>query len=1506
MNNKGRYFCLLLSWQLFIILPVSAQLTAGFQPDKTGGCAPLTVSFTNTTYGAGPNVTYTWDLGNGNFSYNTSATATYTEEKTYTVQLTATENGKTSVATMQVTVARKPVANFTVSAPSGCIPFGVTFTSTSTPGDGTLSSFVWEYGDGYADQLTSPIATHTYIKVMTPSVTLTVVNSYGCAAAVHKDAVTEVLPALTSAFTADKAVLCTVNDAVAFTNTSSGPGILSYAWDFGDGKTETSVSPGHVYGAKGEYWVKLTTSNNKGCSQTTTLPTQLNVAAYTADFSTPPLICTDNNNYYSFNATTYPYSYNTDWTFSDGYTSSYSGSVYRNFTTGGNQTVKLKALFGNCPLEVTKTIVINTTPVLNGFEVANNAPCGAPSTVQLKDTSSWAVSWSWQMNDYPNYGTSTAKAPSYTYRSDGGYGISLRAKDIKGCEASAFASIYIGRPFAYIYTENSTADQGGATNCGPFTISFKSTATNGTIASFKWNFADGTTATDAEPRHTFSRPGSYGVTLSYVTDQGCTGTTTPALITVYQKPAAAFSGNTTVCGNTNTTYFSNNAALNYSWLFYDVHDNVMGYGGSAATSITFSDTGLYSVRMIAYNGYDPGCSDTLYQKDYIHVLDPFVGSITAMNTCNGKRDTISFTESSRRGEKWEWDFGDGSTLTTTQQTGAKHVYAATGSYNVTMAVTKGNCRLSTGTQVQVLLKQKPSFSATKNSICNTESLDIRLDGYEVNPRVSYVYDSYYYFTNLEYEDGTSFTGSNQNTTNQNYYWRTYYTGRLSGLVPGKTKLRAITNSASFGCADTSNYIPIQVNGPVPGFKVVGNNVCYKATNIIEDTTKASNSNTIARWDWSFGDGQVESFTTPVKQIRHTYPDLGTYYVTLRATDNQGCTSTTSGTATVAGPKADLYYSPSMGTPKNTVYVYNNTSGNQPIEYKWTFSNSKTTYTDYMPPVRTYTKAPDTDTIRLMVHNPDSGCRDTAVKVLPVVNMNTDFTMNTSFLHSTGCLPVFVRFTNISYNTTGVIWDFGDGTTLEDLTNQNRNPGHIYREPGVYKVILYGFNDYLASKDTTVDSVVIRPAATANIESGITESCTAKEIGFTSNMRNAASFSWDFGDGVFSQGTGNTTTHTYIVAGLFQAAIALKNADGCPAAAKLAVPILIDSLNVQIRPQPTKICDSGNVVFNPVVRNLGADKLGRALYYHWDFGTLQPKDTANTAIPSFYYNRQGNYTIKVKVTSQAGCVKEASEAITVITTPQASIAAMDEICAGESVSFKGNATPANNVSWKWDFANGATATDKEPAIVYTQAKDSYKVRLIADNSGCADTAFHELAVHPLPMLQPLQDTTAVIGSVIPLRTAGSADITRWSWQPSATIACPTCAATTATPLRHTRYEVAAYTRYGCSATASFYVKLLCAETPIFIPNTFTPNKDGRNDLFYPRGKGVRQVAFFRIYNRLGEMIFERRNFTLNDPSQGWDGTYLGKPLQNGVFAYTSDMVCDAGETFSIKGNVMLIR
>jgi gliding motility-associated-like protein len=103
-----------------------------------------------------------------------------------------------------------------------------------------------------------------------------------------------------------------------------------------------------------------------------------------------------------------------------------------------------------------------------------------------------------------------------------------------------------------------------------------------------------------------------------------------------------------------------------------------------------------------------------------------------------------------------------------------------------------------------------------------------------------------------------------------------------------------------------------------------------------------------------------------------------------------------------------------------------------------------------------------------------------------------------------------------------------------------------------------------------------------------------------------------------------------------------------------------------------------------------------------------------------------------------------------------------------------------------------------------------------------------------------------------------------------------------------------------------INVLCDQSQLFIPNTFSPNGDGENDVFYPRGIGLKNIKSFRIYSRWGELVYERKNILLNEASSAWDGTFKGNLLNPDVFVYVVEAVCDGGELMTWKGDVSLIR
>jgi gliding motility-associated-like protein len=121
-----------------------------------------------------------------------------------------------------------------------------------------------------------------------------------------------------------------------------------------------------------------------------------------------------------------------------------------------------------------------------------------------------------------------------------------------------------------------------------------------------------------------------------------------------------------------------------------------------------------------------------------------------------------------------------------------------------------------------------------------------------------------------------------------------------------------------------------------------------------------------------------------------------------------------------------------------------------------------------------------------------------------------------------------------------------------------------------------------------------------------------------------------------------------------------------------------------------------------------------------------------------------------------------------------------------------------------------------------------------------------------------------------------------------------------------YTIKVENAAGCVADDIRRLKLVCDVKNLYIPTGFTPNGDGLNDVWYPLGNNSIKVNFLRVFNRWGQIVFERSNFLVNDRAAGWDGTFNGNKLSSGNFIYRMAYQCEGGEIFDAKGEFTLIR
>ncbi len=148
---------------------------------------------------------------------------------------------------------------------------------------------------------------------------------------------------------------------------------------------------------------------------------------------------------------------------------------------------------------------------------------------------------------------------------------------------------------------------------------------------------------------------------------------------------------------------------------------------------------------------------------------------------------------------------------------------------------------------------------------------------------------------------------------------------------------------------------------------------------------------------------------------------------------------------------------------------------------------------------------------------------------------------------------------------------------------------------------------------------------------------------------------------------------------------------------------------------------------------------------------------------------------------------------------------------------------------------------------------------------------------------------------------------YAWQPDPTLSCLDCAKPTATPLSTTTYSLTVTDQGGCTddATVTVVVEL---NRGIYIPNSFSPNYDGINDVFmiFSDGRSVKQINSFLVFSRWGESVFEIYNIPPDDIAYGWEGTHRGKKLDVGVYVYYAEIEFVDGEKRLYKGDVTLMR
>lgn len=224
-----------------------------------------------------------------------------------------------------------------------------------------------------------------------------------------------------------------------------------------------------------------------------------------------------------------------------------------------------------------------------------------------------------------------------------------------------------------------------------------------------------------------------------------------------------------------------------------------------------------------------------------------------------------------------------------------------------------------------------------------------------------------------------------------------------------------------------------------------------------------------------------------------------------------------------------------------------------------------------------------------------------------------------------------------------------------------------------------------------------------------------------------------------------------------------------------------------------------------------------------------------------------------------------------------------------------------------FALGYTWTPAagldDPAILnpwFSNGPGTYTLVLEMTSTApiaCVSRDTATIIVHPAPVLTNVTpDTTIFYGSSVQLNAGGAASYT---WTPATWLNNPSIYNPVSTPEESITYTVIGTSEFGCADTASVRINIDYTIRD-FIPSAFSPNGDGRNDLFHVVGYKYQRVEEFRVFNRWGQLVFTAMD------NKGWDGTVKGKPAEAGAYYYIITLRYPDGKSKTFKGDVTLVR
>ena len=1296
-------------------------------------------------------IAWHWNFGDGDTANVQNPTHNYPVAGQDTVKLTVDVNGTcTNTVAKVLDVHPLPSVNFTYNYLS-CSRIQFNDSSTAAP-NYTLVKWHWNFGDG--DTTGGPNVAHTFAPGTSPRVSLVVwaQDSLGniYIDSTYKNINIHTLPSVH--IQSDPNPSC-LQIAPQFSGTSNHP-IKSWHWIFGDGDTANIARPVHQYADTGSYNVILHVVDSLGCAnQNDSVYMQKIEPNPKVDFTWNPDPATTIDNI-QFNGTSDAISKSTTiswhWNFGDGDTANVQNPTH-NFSKVGQDTVTLSIeVNGLCSSSISKVVTIYpyvkpnftySVSCLNDLTYFTDSSTTAPGTT--------IQTWKWYWGDGDSTIINSPNNPDTThlYVTQAVYPVTLVTVTTTGFERRVTKNVtVVPKPTAF-FTFNDTCYRNP-------TSFYDQSSTNGgsAVTSWHWTFGDGDSASVRDTMHTYAYPGSYPVTLYIQNADGCRDTVQRTVV-MDSLPAVDFTMSTdTVCQGGNVTFtglgkdirfwhwdFGNGDTSSYrittekftspgtdtitltvkdtkgcsSFVYHTIYVRPAPIANFDFTILCKSDTTCFLDKSTIPKGYikswhwNFGDTDTSalqnpnhyyvdQNKNYNATL-----TVTSNENCKGSdtqliifdslpvpkfvvsnacmSDYTNFVdESTSPGISTittrKWYFGDGDSLIVTNpnQSTAKHIYKDTTTYDVTLIVSNTFGKTDTVSQL-ITVHKKPFADFTFNDTCYTKPIT---------------------FTDRSKKDGGSSLSA----------WNWNFGDPLSGVkntdtvenpthamsYPGSYNVRLIVSNTN-GCSDTAIRSLVVDSLPDPAFTVSKDTMCLGEKAYFYGTGKD-----IVSWHWDFGNGDTSSYQKPV----YTYPNPGTYVVTLTVKNLKGCSNFFVDTVFVDdNPKAAFTIGPSCAGDSTYFYDKTSTSYGYPAQWQWNFgdSTSSSNQSSMENPAHHFTKVGSYVTKLLVTDN--YGCVDSVSHYVNVYDHP-----KAAFSYHQACNPATrVDFTDQSVRSsskspiTSYLWTF-----YQEDTSTLQNPSYRYPHyDSCYQVTLR-VTDTNGCHNVDTVKVCLRDSLTTDFTTA--KVCLGVRTPFTASYNpyndSIASYTWNFGDGSNKIITyHDTISHVFPHPGTYNVTLSAVDTNGCEVS--ITHQAMVDSLPKADFTYMTPACDQPT--YFQGVTHSGGNFIST---WRWDFGdtTSGVNDSAYTQNPSHrYVSFDSTYQVKLIVKNFNGCIDSVTKPVIRHSCLHVLYTVHKQAgCANNPVYFKDlttlNSSQGAIDQWNWDFGDGNTET-------YTSHKDS---------------------------------------------------------------------------------------------------------------------------------------------------------------------------------------------------------